>query len=164
MKYMQRKYVTKKLVKRIGTLTNDLFKQSVIEVMDIKDVTDEQLQDFMSTIRRASYMHIVMDASLEEVKDIMNKKEKIDEIYLNKMMTLSSADLSDILFLHEHAKPRRAERTLEAITSELARRSLLNDSSQSDAIYNNGDVDVKRKSNSARKKANSKRDKTNKSR
>jgi hypothetical protein len=161
---MQRKYVTKKLVKRIGTLTNDLFKQSVIEVMDIKDVTDEQLQDFMSTIRRASYMHIVMDASLEEVKDIMNKKEKIDEIYLNKMMTLSSADLSDILFLHEHAKPRRAERTLEAITSELARRSLLNDSSQSDAIYNNGDVDVKRKSNSARKKANSKRDKTNKSR
>jgi hypothetical protein len=130
--------------------------------MDVKDVTDEQLQDFMSTIRRASYMHIVMNASLEEVKDTMNKKEKIDEIYLNKMMALSSADLNDILFLHEHAKPRRAERTLEAITSELARRSLLDDSSQSDTIYHNGDADVKRKSNSASKKANSKRDKTNK--
>ena len=161
---MQRKYVTKKLVKRIGTLTNDLFKQSVIEVMDVKDVTEEELHDFMSTIRRASFNYIVFDADPEEVKDIMDKKEKIDEIYLNKMITLPSAELNDILFLHGHAKPRRAERTLEAITSELARRSLLDDSSQSDAIYHNGDVDVKRKNNSASKKANSKRDKTNKNR
>ena len=159
---MQRKYVTKKLVKRVSTLTNDLFKQSVIEVMDVKDVTDEQRQDFMSTIRRTSFNYVMFDADPEEVKDIMDKKEKIDEIYLNKIMTLSSTELSDILFLHEHAKPRRAERTLEVITSELARRSLLDDSSQSDTIHYNGDADVKRKSNSASKKVNSKRDKTNK--
>ena len=160
---MQRKYVTKKVLKRVSFLTTEIFKQSIIEIMDIKDVTEEQLQDFMSKIRRMSLSYVAWFED-EDIAEMIDKKEKIDELYLNKMIALPTKDLMDILFLHEHHKPRRAERTLEAITSELARRSLLDDSSQSDAIYPNGDVDVKRKSKTIGKKANSKRRKTNKNR
>lgn len=159
---MQRKYVTNKLVKRINSLTSDIFKQSVIEIMNIKDATEEQLQDFMSKVRRAGLIYASWSDEDGDLVDVLDKKEKIDELYLNKMIALPSKDLADILFLHEHSKPRRAERTLEAITSELARRSLLDDSSQSDAIYNDGDMDVKRKSKTASKKTNSKKRKTNK--
>ena len=126
-----------------------------------KDVTEEQLQDFMSKIRRMSLNYVAWFED-EDIAEMIDKKEKIDELYLNKMIALPTKDLMDILFLHEHHKPRRAERTLEAITSELARRSLLDDSSQSDAIYPNGDVDVKRKSKLNSKKAISKKRKTSK--
>jgi len=159
---MQRKYVTKKLVKRISSLTNEIFKQSIVEVMNIKDATDEELQDFMSKVRRAGLNYTMWSEEDGDLSDILEKKEKIDEIYLVKMIGLPSKDLADILFLHEHHKPRRALRTLEAITSELVRRALLNDSSQSDAIYPNGDVDVKRKSKLNSKKAISKKRKTSK--
>lgn len=162
---MLRKYVTKKLVKRINSITSDIFKQSVVEVMDIKDVTEEQLQDFMSKVRRASLSFAAWVTEEDgDVADIVEKKEKIDELYLSKMIALSTKDLIDILFLHEHHKPRRAQRTLEAVTSELARRSLLDDSSQSDTIYPNGDVDVKRKSKVTGKKISSKKRKASKNR
>ena len=161
---MQRKYVTKKLVKRISSLTNEVFKQSIVEVMDVKNATDEEIQDLMANVRRATFHSRVNYEFEHEFEDILKKKEAIDELYLNKVIALPSETLIDILFLHEHHKPRRAERTLEAITSEIARRSLLDDSSQSDAIYSNGDVDVKRKSKATSKKANSKKRKTNKNR
>ena len=161
---MQRKYVTKKLVKRISSLTNEIFKQSIIEVMGIKDATEEELQDFMGKIRRSTMHYAVWSEEDGDVADIIEKKEKIDELYLNKVITLPTKDLIDVIFLHEHHKPRRAERTLDMITSELARRSLLDDSSQSDTIYFNGDVDVKRKSKATSKKATSKKRKTSKNR
>ena len=161
---MQRKYVTKKLVKRISSLTNQIFKQSIVEVMDIKDATEEELQDFMSKVRRASLSYASWSDDDGDVADIIAKKEKIDELYLNKMIALPTKDLTDILFLHEFNKPKRAQRTLEAIISEIARRSLLDDSSQSDTIYTNGDVDVKRKSKANSKKTNSKKCKTSKNR
>jgi len=161
---MQRKYVTKKVLKRVSFLTTEIFKQSILEIMDIKDATEEQLQDFMSKVRRANLNVATWSDEDGDIADIVVKKEKIDELYLNKMIALPTKDLMDILFLHEHSKPRRAERTLEAITSEIARRSLLDDSSQSDAIYTDGDVDVKRKGKATGKKANSKKRKTNKNR
>ena len=161
---MQRKYVTKKLVKRISSLTNEIFKQSIIEVMDVKDATDEEIQDLMANVRRATFHSRVSYEVEHEFEEILKKKEAIDELYLTKIVALSTKDLVDVLYLHEHKKPERAPRTLEAITSEIARRSLLDDSSQSDAIYPNGDVDVKRKSKVTSKKANSKKRKTNKNR
>lgn len=159
-----RKNVTKKLVTRISTLTNSIFKQSIIEIMNTPDATDEQITDFMSTIRRISWASRDIVEFGEEFEETLKKKELIDDLYLSKMMMLKTQDLNDILFLHEHAKPRRAMRTLEAIHSELARRALLNDSSQSDAIYSNGEVDVKRKSKSTSKTASKKRNKTLKNR
>ena len=161
---MQRKYVTKKLVARISNLTNGLFKQSLIEVMDCPNATDEQITDFMSVIRRVNWLNTFGDEFGHDLEETLKKKELIDELYLSKMMMLNTKDLNDILFLHEHSKPKRAQRTLEAIHSELARRSLLNDSSQSDAIYSNGDVDVKRKSKSTGKTTPKKKCEANKDR
>lgn len=159
-----RKYVTKALVKRIYELTNNIFKQSVIEVLDIKGITNKQMVEFMLNVRRVSYSYVMnySDEYQEEVKDLMEKKEKIDELYLNKMLMLSSKDLSDILFLHGFGKPKRAERTLEMIKSELMRRALFNDSSQSDTIYKHGNVGVKRKSKSLNKRVSNKKLKVNK--
>lgn len=157
-----RKNITKKLVTHISTLTNGLFKQSVIEVMNCPHVTDEEVSDFMIKVRRAGWGYAMFEEPTEETKDTMEKKEKIDDLYLSKMMMLNTQDLSDILFLHEHSKPRRAQRTLEAIYSELTRRSIMNDSSQSDAIYLNGDVDVKRKGKLSGKTASTKKRKANK--
>ncbi len=161
---MQRKYVTKKLVSRISSLTNRLFKESIIEVMNVKDATDEQITDFMSTIRRIAWASKDIVEFGEEFEETLKKKELIDDLYLSKMMMLNTKDLNDILFLHEHSKPKRAMRTLEAIHSELARRSILDDSSQSDAIYQNGEVDVKRKSKPTGKTTLKKRNKANKNR
>ena len=160
---MPRKYVTKKLVNKIGTLTNGLFKDSILEVMNCPDATDEQVTDFMGKVRAIGWMRKDMiDIDDDDLKDLLSKKEKIDDIYLSKMVMLNTQDLNDILFLHEHGKPKRAIRTLEVIHSELARRSLLGDSSQSDAIYKNGEVDVKRTSKPSSKTASKKGHKTNK--
>lgn len=149
-----RKYVTKKLVKRLSETTNNLFKQSVLEGCGLKDATDEQIQDFIFKMRRYSFGYILVSKEdSQDIDAILKQKEDIDVIYLNKMIQLSSDDLQDILFLHKHEKPRRSERTIDMITSELARRSLLNDSSESDTIYHDGDVDVKREDEPIGKKA-----------
>lgn len=158
---MQRKYVTKKLVSRISQLTNGLFKQSIIEIMNVPEATDEQITDFMSTIRRIAWASRDIAQFGEEFEETLKNKELIDELYLSKMMMLNTKDLNDILFLHEHSKPRRALRTLEAIHSELARRAIFNDSSQSDAIYKNGEVDVKRKGQPSGETASKKKHKAN---
>jgi hypothetical protein len=161
---MQRKYVTKKLVKKISTLTNDSFKQAITEVMEIKDPTDEQVADFMSAVRHASFSSVFSDFDSDELKDLLEKKEKVDELYLEKVIALPTQELNDILFLHKFSKPRRAERTLEAITSELARRALLNDSSQSDTNNTHGGAGVRSKSKSTSKTTNTKKSKTTKTR
>lgn len=153
---------TTKLIQRISNLTNSVFKKAVIEIMDAEDMEELPLLELMNSLRKTDLFHALGALSDEEAKNLNEKKQLIDDLYLDKMMTLSTKDLTDILFLHEHNRPSRAERTLEAITSELTRRSILDDSSQSDAMYSNGDVDVKRKSKVARKKTASKKRKTNK--
>lgn len=152
---------TNRLIKRISDLTNKVFKQAVIEVMNAENFEEQQLLELIQSIRKVSLLHAIGALSDEEAENINKSKHLIDSLYLDKLMTLSTKDLTDILFLHEHNRPSRAERTLEAITSELARRSILNDSSQSDAMYTNGDVNVKRKSKVAGTKTASKKRKTN---
>jgi hypothetical protein len=159
---MQRKYVTKKLVGKMSLLTNRLFKESVIEIMNSPDATEEEITEFLGSIRRLSTMRMLYPEMDEEFQETFKKKELIDELYLNKLIQLSTEDLNNILFLHEHQKPVRAQRTLEIINCELTRRCLLNDSSQSDAIYINGDVHVRQDSKTTSKKASSKKRKTNK--
>lgn len=161
---MKQRRCTDALVKRTNEVTSHIFKQSVIEVFNAFTYDETQLQDLIYSVRRASLGFVMYDMNPNEIQDLMDKKEQIDTLYLNKMITLPTDKLADILFLHERQRPERAERTIEAITSELARRSILNDSSQSDAIYTNGDVDVDRKDKTASKKASGKKHKTIKSR
>ena len=160
---MQRKYVTKKLIKRMSLLTNNLYKQSIIDIMGYgPNVTDEEVHMFMRDLRLTKYS-INAGFTDEQYTYYKSKLSDIDELYLDKMVQLSSDDLQDILFLHKHGKPLRAERTLDMIMSELARRALFGDSSQSDTIYKNGDVDVGQKSTDINKKTPNKRNKSNKS-
>lgn len=159
-KLIQRKRVTKKLVERLAKITNDLFKASVQEVWQYNG-DDESLQTLIYDVRRLSYaIRSGIYPKDEDTTEFIKKKERVDDIYLSKIISLSTQELNDILFLHDHRKPVRAERTIEAINSELARRFIMDDTTQSDAINNGGEVYVKRQSRSHKNKASSKRNKT----
>jgi hypothetical protein len=100
----------------------------------------------------------------EEVKEMAEAKIKVDDLYQERIRELSTKDLNDLLKSHElEGGIRRTGRTLETILNELARRSLFDDSSESDLNTNNGVVDgLKSKSGTSSKKTTKKRSKTSK--
>jgi hypothetical protein len=156
---MQRKYVTKKLVKRISTITNDIYRQSSIIALNLSpNVFEEEIEEAMVLLR---YAHL---STYEATPELKAAKERSDVLYLEMLIKLPTPILEDILFLHDYSKPKRALRTIEAITSELARRFIMDDSSKSDDISNNGDLHAKKQSRVNSKKTKSKRDKASKGR
>ena len=64
----------------------------------------------------------VSDLALED--HIRALKQRSHEIYQQRIRTLSTKDLEDILWVHECGSYKRMPETLENITSELAKRQL----------------------------------------
>ena len=120
-------------------------------------VTDDEMKlcrDITNTIWRNCLLHAVnnigwdgrKDYKIEETYDLGNElrmdllfvyepasilaKQILDEadsLYLPEIKKLSSEYLTLILRVHEDGRIRRAEKTLDCITTELARRCLLGD-------------------------------------
>lgn len=127
---MKRKYVTKNLVARISKLTNDTFKAAIMEVMICDNLSDEGLQGLAWDLRRITQQK-AFGIQLDEADIVLSEqKEKIDQIYLRKIIELPTETLEDILFLHNKDKMKRANQTLEEIKSELTRRMLFNDTTK----------------------------------
>jgi hypothetical protein len=60
---------------------------------------------------------------------ILLLKSKIDDIYLEEIKLLDTSILDDIIFFHKQKTVVRRDRTVETIMYEIARRSLMNDRS-----------------------------------
>jgi hypothetical protein len=137
---LQRKRLTKKLINKMSTITNSLFKESALEAFGHDTALEFGGIDFlMSEVRYMSLINGLSYSNMPYIRQMLEKKTICDEIYLTKITCLSTQELSDILFLHERKKPIRAQRTIDCINIELARRILLNDTNKSDININNGD-------------------------
>lgn len=134
------KKFSKAMLERVSALTKLLFSDSVKEVMGIQDESnDDDLQMIMDMLRHAKdYEGVYSD---EEIADMLKKKVQVDDLYLQKMLSLSTTQLEEIMVVHDNGNIKRMAKTVEAILSELASRTILNDTSESDTKYNNGDVD-----------------------
>lgn len=137
---MARKF-SKAMYKRVATLTNKIFIDSVKEVFHLDDSTSQH--ELNRTLYNIRYVTTSISMDIyppEEVNEILKAKERVDELYLNKMLSLSNLQLEEILVVHDKGEIKRMQKTIEAIISELTRRSVFSDTNESDNKYNNGEV------------------------
>ncbi len=138
------KKCSKALKKRVVSYTNDIFESSVREVLGLISESKEDLEVAMDFIRQAQMAAKYPTSSYDELelKEMIEAQEKVSTLYLEKIKQLPTKHLSEIIKAHElEGGLKRAPRTIETILSELASRSILNDSNESDFISNDGDVD-----------------------
>jgi hypothetical protein len=152
------------LKKRSGDITTKIFEQCVRDVLGMHKDSIEDLYIAIDLVRSSTLRGFFGAIEDEEVKEMAEAKIKVDDLYQERIRELSTKDLNDLLKSHElEGGIRRTGRTLETILNELARRSLFDDSSESDLNTNNGVVDgLKSKSGTSSKKTTKKRSKTSK--
>lgn len=143
LKHTKRKYCGKLLVKKVANITNDCFEEAIREVYTetialmandpANDLTYDsyEINDFKTDMRNYRYHFMNPDAQA-----LIDAKNKVDELYLNKLLTLSTKVIEDVLWVHHNKKIVRAERTVETLTSELLRRELFNDTHETDPNFN----------------------------
>lgn len=101
-----RKNCGPKLTERVRKLTAELFQECQEQARgEIPFPSDDDLQ---------------FDLALGDYLDEVKRRSSI--IYQNRIKTLPTKDLEDILWVHECGTYKRAPETLEGITSELAKR------------------------------------------
>ena len=116
--------------KRIGKLTNKCFEEAVKEVTGLDDDTSsDDVKTMIDFIRSTKLFGDLYDE--EELLNFAHTKENVDDLYLQKILRLTSRQLEDIITVHEADYITRMPKTIEAILSELTRRSILGDSSKS---------------------------------
>ena len=156
-------------MKRVIQNTSRIFEESINDVFELHKIDKLDVDD----VRRSIIIQLrwygrtgqLTDSGSFSIDNIAEAKTKVDDLYLVKMIALPTKQLSDIIKVHEAGRVQRAPRTMEAILSELARRSLFSDTNESESKNDNGDVDgPKRKSKLNSKKASSKRSKAAKNR
>lgn len=127
------------LAAKIAKLTNHVYDQAVLQV---KDWPQSKLHDneFIDLVRSLRFADRYGIADAESFAELQKLKVEIDDLYLSKMLSLNTQHLNEILIVHDTGRIKRTSRTIEAITSELARRELLDDSSESESKNNYGDV------------------------
>lgn len=155
---MKRKY-SKAMRQRVGELTQRLFEDAVKEIVGIEEVeTEQDLNDTIMDLRwagRAAEANMTMD---EDVVRLYEQKKQIDDLYLKKLVSLSDSELQEIMICHNEGEIKRAGRTIEAILSEMASRTIFGHSAESESKNNHGGVDDNTKTSKHPSK------KTNKSR
>ena len=151
------------LKKRALAITNKLFEDCVREVMGLHTEDPDELRMTMDFVRTAKHAQNDLDYGYEEIQEMIRAATAVSDLYQEKIKALSTKDLYDILNSHERGGTKRAARTMDTILSELARRAIMDDSSESDLINNNGDVDgLTKQSKHCSKKASGTRNKANK--
>lgn len=150
---------SKALLKRVSKVTNLIFQDTIREVLQLNNESEDELYSAIDLIRHAK--DYVGFFPKEEISEMLRAKEQIDELYLKRLLGLTTRQLEEIMIAHNEGQIPRMAKTVEAIISELARRSFFGDATESDDRYNNGDVDGhKVKSTDNRKKLTAKRRKT----
>lgn len=107
------------LIDRVRTITSSLYNHC--------------RQDVRSSIPFPSDEEISKDAMAIEnfLKEV---KVKASTLYQQRLKTLPTKDLEDILWVHHKGHYRRAPETLEGITGELAKRELFGVATKEDDI------------------------------
>lgn len=160
------KKCSKALRKRTSDLTNKIFEDCVREVLGLQDESSEALKEAMDIVRFGTFLLFRQDHDDIVVKDMVSNRSKVDDLYQVKIAQLPTKQLNEILKSHElQGGIKRTKRTIETIISELARRTILGDTYQSDSMNDNGDIDDSRKQSKSRsKKTTTKRRKASKNR
>lgn len=155
----------KALKKRVAAYTETIFNSCVSEVFGLKPDEDYEI-DKVSHLIRAMNSGIDISTEGGDITEFKIKKDKVAALYQERVNQLPTKQLNEILKAHNMPDGfRRAPKTIENIVSELARRSIFNDSNESEYTNDDGDMDgLKRKSAKHSKKTTSKRRKTSKGR
>lgn len=149
---MKRKF-SKAMGRRVGSLTNEVYHDSVKEIMGFDgSETEQDLLDVVADLRWAEQKAMFDSTVDEDVLDLRNKQVQVSELYLRKLCGLSSSQLQEIVLTHEIGHIKRLPKTIEAILSELASREILGDTSKSDSRYTYEVVDEPAKASKRRSK------------
>lgn len=156
----------KALKNRVARYTENIFNECLIEVYTINKDDKDDIDNvaFEFRILSSEYAKSGLFGSFELTKDFEEKREKVESLYQEKIRGLTTKQLNEIIKAH-HLEDgiKRAQKTIETITSELARRAILDDSGESESIDDDGDVhEPTRQSPKRRKKANGSRRKATK--
>lgn len=115
-------------VKLCRDVTNTIWRNCLLNAVNHigwegrKDYKIEETYDLGNELRME--MLFVYEPNSILAKSILNEA---DSMYLPEIKKLSSEHLTLILRVHDADKIHRAEKTLEYITTELARRHILGD-------------------------------------
>ena len=143
---MPSRFVDKVLVE-VRDATNGCFANAIATVASAISLS----QDIVRTCNR--YKHdldiartgITLDGRKELDVDIPRVAELVDQEYLSNVIKLPTKILENILIAHDGGFFLRTTRTLEAIKDEIARRSLMNDTSETITSHENKKGKPKRK-------------------
>ncbi len=160
------KKCSKALKKRVSAYTEVIFNDCICEVFEIDQEDGYEIDKATYLVRaiNAGITHDIGDeVTLEELK---TKRDKVGSLYQEKLCKLPTVQLNEIVKAHQLPEGfRRAPKTIETIISELARRSIFDDSNESETKNDYVDVDgPRRKSKKHSQKTSSKRRKTSKGR
>lgn len=115
-------------VKLCRDITNGIWRNCIIDAANTikwdgrSDYSTEDGYDLVNELRME--MLFTNDPNAILAKQIMNEA---DSMYLPEIKKLSSEHLTLILRVHEADRINRAEKTIDCITTELARRHILGD-------------------------------------
>lgn len=128
---MKKKF-SKAMSQRVSELTNSIFTNAIKEICSPdEELSDDASESLAATLRAAKFVN---DA-FYQIEKIRFQKIQVDELYLKKLLKLTTSQLNEIMICHENEAPIRMQRTIEAILTEISSREILDDSSESD--FNN---------------------------
>ena len=136
--------MSKKLKDRALKITNEIYNQSVSEVFELSKSSEETISTIRTLMEIASIENLSALNGVpipKEMRDLADKRKQVSELYQVKLTYLSSKDLSDIIKAHKLGLVKRTDKTIETILSELARRTLLDDTNESDFNDTHGEMD-----------------------
>jgi hypothetical protein len=160
----QRKYCGKQLVKRTWAATTACFESSVDEVLEAFNVDFDLfprhtiIGDMRSFKLKQLFGHEELHPQIEQIK------EEVDRIYLEKLCMLPTKTIEDVIWADDQGKSRRTQRTINTLTSELVRRAIMGDSSQSESNIHDRGVSNVKPTKKSRKSTRRKKRKSSKSR
>jgi hypothetical protein len=132
-----RKYCGKKLIEKVKNATTVVYNQSVDSYMKEKEIDSSLKEELVGSMRSSSLwilkMALFAGTSVEPTfteEELILHKEAVDNLYLEGLVRLPSSLIEDTIYCHNKKKFQRAQRTIEALVNELARRSLLDDHSR----------------------------------
>lgn len=133
-KNLTRKYCGPKLVNAVKKLTTSCYFQAVetaLSSLNLNPKTPITEIDYALRVYRT--LGELDDWWLQRTgliqEEFLELRTKTDDIYIEKLISLSTKQIEDILWVHEKRRIVRAPRTVEALLAELARRFLLQDNS-----------------------------------
>jgi hypothetical protein len=101
----------------------DLVDERVVK--RVKEITNKVYQDVTAKLGYSNtYIRIALIDDRMSEEEYREKTETIDTEYCKAITKLSSSTLEDIIKVHKSGQLKRAQRTLDAIITELLEREL----------------------------------------